>query len=123
MNVLIVDDLFVNRMLLSEIIEQLGYKYKEVMNGQEAIDELSAQKYDFVLMDVEMPVMNGIEATRHIKDPANGFTSIKVIGVTAHDPEMFFQDYDEVGFDGLITKPYTLDKIKNEFDRFLENIQ
>lgn len=122
MNVLIVDDLFVNRMLLSEIIEQLGYSYKEVVNGKEAIDELKVAAYDFVLMDVEMPVMNGIEATKYIKNPVNGLSRIIVLGVTAHDPEMFFEDYDEVGFDGLITKPYTLEKIKNALDKQLNKL-
>lgn len=110
---LIVDDIFANRMLLSEIVEQLGFQSVEAENGKEAVQVISQGGVDIVLMDVEMPVMNGIEATRHIKQklpfPLN---KTKVLGVTAHDPIQFFEDYKDVGFDGFITKPYTTERIK-----------
>lgn len=112
MKVLVVDDLFVNRMLLTEIIEQLGHDYDEAENGKEAIEKLGEGGYEFVLMDVEMPIMNGIEATQHIKTEANGLSHVKVIGVTAHDPEEFYSDYKNVQFDSFVTKPYTLEKIQ-----------
>lgn len=110
---LIVDDIFANRMLLSEIVEQLGYQADEAENGKEAVQKISQGGVDIVLMDVEMPVMNGIEATRHIRHqlpfPLN---KTMILGVTAHDPVQFFEDYKDVGFDGFITKPYTTDRVK-----------
>ena len=60
-----------------------------------------------------MPVMNGIETTQFIRNelppPLN---AIPVIALTAHNPELFFEDYSEVGFDQLITKPYSVEKIR-----------
>jgi CheY-like chemotaxis protein len=70
-------------------------------------------------MDREMPVMNGIETARHIRTklipPLNG---LPVIALTAHNPELFFEDYSDAGFDELITKPYSVEKIKEKIRNF-----
>jgi len=109
---LIVDDIFINRMLIAEMLEQMGWTYEEAENGKEAIEKLQGKDFDVVLMDIEMPVMNGIEATIYIKkNLAKDHPHLKVYGVTAHDPKSFFKDYTDVQFDGIITKPYTLDKL------------
>ena len=111
-NILIVDDIWVNRMLLSEIVSQLGFSYSEAENGKVAVDKMMTSKYDAVLMDVEMPVMNGIEATKEIKNhKLDTVRAAVVIGITAHDPAEFFADFADVGFDGFVTKPYTADKL------------
>lgn len=112
-NALIVDDIFINRMLIAEMLEQMEWTYEEAENGKEAIDKLRSGNFDVVLMDIEMPVMNGIEATIYIKsNMKNDLPHLKVYGVTAHDPNTFFKDYKEVSFDGIITKPYTLEKLQ-----------
>jgi CheY-like chemotaxis protein len=70
-------------------------------------------------MDIEMPIMNGIETTQYIRDklpyPKN---ALPVIALTAHNPELFFEDYSDVGFDELITKPYSVEKIKAKIQNF-----
>ena len=70
-------------------------------------------------MDIEMPVMNGIETTMHIRGkmpfPKN---AIPIIALTAHNPELFFEDFSDVGFDELITKPYSVEKIKAKINGF-----
>ena len=68
MRIIIVDDIFTNRLLLSEIIEELGYEFYVAKNGREAVDELAKNQYDLVLMDIEMPVMNGVEALHNIRE-------------------------------------------------------
>ena len=69
---------------------------------------------DIIISDVVMPVMNGIETTEHIRNkmpyPKNLIT---VIALTAHNPALFIKDFSCAGFDDLITKPYSLDKITN----------
>ena len=67
MRVLIVDDIFTNRLLLSEILSNLDLEFDEVENGKEAIDAILQKDYDLVLMDIEMPVMNGLETTIYIR--------------------------------------------------------
>ena len=112
LNILIVDDIFTNRLLLSELIKTLGHDSFQAENGEEAVDLLNNNDFDLVLMDIEMPVMNGLETTRHIrKDMEWPVNTIPIIALTAHNPFNFFQSYQGAGFDHLITKPYSVDKV------------
>lgn len=108
--VLVVDDILMNRILLGEIVMQLGYKVEYAENGKIAIDILRSTYIPYVLMDVEMPVMTGIEATQKIKADYK-LHKIKIVGVTAHLPSSFFKDYADVKFDEFITKPYTIERV------------
>jgi len=67
-SVLIVDDYIDNRLLIGQIAEILGYDYTYANNGALALDALNAKNYDIILMDIEMPVLNGIETTRKIRN-------------------------------------------------------
>jgi CheY-like chemotaxis protein len=60
LNILIVDDIFTNRLLLSELIKTLGHFSVQAENGKVAIDSLEKDDFDLILMDIEMPVMNGL---------------------------------------------------------------
>ncbi|MBK8808494.1 MAG: response regulator [Bacteroidales bacterium] len=113
---LVVDDLVMNRILLCEILDSIGCKYEEAKNGKEALEKLLKSKFDIVLMDIEMPVMNGIEATREIGKNQSKYNNVKVIGVTAHDPNRFASDFEAVTFDGFVTKPYTIQRLKVAID-------
>lgn len=109
---LIVDDIFVNRLLLKEIVKKVNVQCTEAQNGKEAIDFLEKESFDLILMDIEMPVMNGLETTRYIREkmpyPKN---RTPIIALTAHNPLTFFNDYKDVGFDQLMTKPYSVSKV------------
>ena len=115
LRILIVDDVFANRLLLTELIKLTGNVPISVENGEQAVEILETEKIDLVFMDIEMPVMNGIETTEHIRMrmpyPLN---AIPVIALTAHSPELFFQDYADAGFDDMITKPYSSEKIREK---------
>ncbi|MFP3861091.1 MAG: response regulator [Bacteroidales bacterium] len=119
LNFLIVDDIVINRMLLKEITSDFASSVIEANNGKEAISLLQDRDIDVILMDIEMPVMNGIETTRYIRSeleyPKN---QTPIIAITAHNPDDFFEDYNNAGFDELLTKPYSFDKIT----RILKNI-
>ena len=113
--ILVVDDIFTNRLLLSELIRSTGNEVKLVENGEEAIKALEEDHYHLVFMDIEMPVMNGIETTHYIREEmAEPVCSIPIIALTAHNPDLFFEDFSDVGFDELITKPYSVDKIREK---------
>jgi len=112
MRILIVDDIFTNRYLLVELLKSLGYDFAQVENGREAIEALEQGDFDLVLLDIEMPVMNGIETVVYIRKnfpaPKN---RIPVVALTAHNPQLFFEDFRDSGFDKLLTKPYSLEKL------------
>ncbi len=119
LRILVVDDIYTNRYLLAELVKITGNEVVQAENGEEAIRILENEKIDLIFMDIEMPVMNGIETTMHIRNnmpyPMN---ALPIIALTAHNPELFFEDYADVGFDELITKPYSVEKIKAKINGF-----
>jgi CheY-like chemotaxis protein len=113
--ILLVDDLALNREMLAARLSKRGFEVILASNGQEALDLVSAQKPDLILMDMEMPVMDGREATRRLKaDKVH--QKIPVIALTSNslpgDREMSL----EAGCDDYDTKPV-------DFPRLLEKIQ
>ncbi len=120
---LIVDDIFVNRILLSEIAKEIGCEYKLANNGKEAILRLEENSFDLVLMDIEMPVMNGLETTRFIRMLKDSkLSKIPIVALTAHNPNDFFDEFNSAGFDELLTKPYLISKIQMVVERFCKKI-
>lgn len=112
LKILIVDDIYTNRLLLSELIKTLGHDSVEAENGKMALDLLRKDIYDLVLLDIEMPVMNGIDTCNYIRKNMSAPTNlIRIVALTAHNPGIFFEDFNDAGFDELLTKPYSLDKI------------
>jgi CheY-like chemotaxis protein len=124
LKVVIADDIFTNRLLLSEIIEDLGYVCIAVENGKEAIEALVNNEIDVVLMDIEMPVMNGLEATKYIREKlGKPKCDTPVIALTAHNPKFFFDDFKDVGFSQLLTKPYSVKKITDLLESFVSKLE
>lgn len=113
LRILVVDDVYTNRYLLSELVKLTGNEAVQAADGQEAIDILKNEKIHMVFMDIEMPVMNGVETVQYIRNELpSPLNAITVIALTAHNPELFFEDYSYAGFDELITKPYSVEKIR-----------
>jgi PAS domain S-box-containing protein len=104
LRILLAEDNVLSQKVAQQMLRKLGYKADTVANGMEALQALERQHYDVVLMDVEMPVMDGLEATRIIRQkwPDNG---PKIIAVTAYalagDKERFI----EAGMDDYVSKP------------------
>ncbi|MCB2195211.1 MAG: response regulator [Bacteroidetes bacterium] len=112
--VLIVDDILMNRILLKEVLSEIAKEIKEAENGLEAIEKIKQGDIDVVFMDIEMPKMNGLETTQYIRNKMpSPINSIPIIALTAHNPLDFFEDYSTAGFNDIITKPYSFEKIKN----------
>ena len=113
LKILVVDDIYTNRYLLSELIKLTGNESVMAENGEQAIEILKNQEIHMVFMDIEMPVMNGVETTQYIRNEMDPpLNAIPIIALTAHNPDMFFEDFSDVGFDELVTKPYSIEKIR-----------
>jgi CheY-like chemotaxis protein/signal transduction histidine kinase len=113
--ILLVEDSIVNQQIATKIIEKLGFHVDVVSNGEEAITALAGVRYDIVFMDVQMPVMDGIEATRHIRLGTRKTLNpdVPVIAMTAHTLPGIQMQFQEVGMNDTIIKPIHPDEISN----------
>jgi CheY-like chemotaxis protein len=120
MKIIVADDYYTNRLLVSEILKSLGHEFIEAENGQQALEALENNNdIDLVLMDLEMPVMNGVEAMKYIREKlVYPKSEIPIIALTAHNPGMFLEDCQGSGFNKLMGKPYSIEKIAEMLEGF-----
>jgi len=110
-NILIVDDVEVNRLLLSLMIESDNVKIIEAINGKDAIDKILENDFDIVLMDYEMPILNGGDAALHIRKTIS--KNLPIILITAHSNKESIPNYNKIGFNEIIYKPINRNKLLN----------
>jgi CheY-like chemotaxis protein len=109
MRILLAEDNFSNQKVTMTMLERLGYKADAVSNGAQALQALERQHYDLVLMDVRMPEMDGLEATRIIRQHWND--KPKIIAITAHALQGDREKFIAAGMDDYISKPVKMDDL------------
>ncbi len=115
--VLIVDDFPDNVFLLEEIISSLGFESDSVNNGELAVEAVRKNDYKIVFMDIEMPIMNGFEASEEIRERPGSKSKVLIIASWAQSREFFFDKVRKTGIDDYISKPYTQNKIVSVLQR------
>lgn len=115
--ILVAEDNKINQIVTQNILQKANFECDIVKNGLEALDALNNNKYDLILMDINMPIMNGNEATKKIRSTKN---NIPIIALTAADIEEVREDYRAIGYDDIITKPFDNHRF---FQTILSNIQ
>ena len=126
--ILLADDNPVNRDLAARLLTKRGHEVVTVENGQEAVDRFLESVFDVILMDLEMPVMSGIEAARQIraKERATAVDTppyTPIIAMTAHDQEAQKTSCLVVGMDGFITKPIDIKTIHQTIQEIVDAAQ
>ncbi len=122
--ILLAEDNVVNQKIALHIVEKkLGYKTVTVTNGKEAIEQLEKKNYDLVLMDCQMPEMDGYEAARRIRDESSSVRNhkIPVIAMTANAMKGDREKCIEAGMDDYISKPITIEKLADTIEHYLHN--
>ena len=104
-SILLVDDVVVNRLVAKSMLEELGFNVITAENGQEAVDIVCTQSFKLILMDCQMPVMDGFDATRKIREMEDQ-THIPIIALTALAMKGDDKKCYDAGMNGYITKPY-----------------
>lgn len=125
LNVLLVEDNVVNQKLALALLHKKGFHVDAVSNGKEAVEILRKVDYDLVLMDVQMPEMDGFEATRIIRDSASGVIDphVKIIAMTAHAMSGDEARCIEAGMDGYVSKPVNPEKLMDAIRDVIDNGQ
>jgi len=102
LKILVAEDYAMNQILIDELLKEYGIQATFVLNGKEAINALEKTHFDMILMDINMPVMNGIEATKLIRESGN---KIPIIAITANALEGDEAHFLALGMDKYISKP------------------
>ncbi len=122
MKVLLVEDNEFNRMVAEDTLKELipGVRLDAAINGQEAVDQLRKEMYDVVLMDIQMPVMDGITATKVIrKELPSPQKNVPIIAMTANVLQEDVQLYFDAGMNGFVSKPFNPEELLLKMDEVM----
>lgn len=115
LNLLVAEDNVTNQMLISVILEEIGVDFTLVQNGAQALEEVQKESYSLILMDIDMPVMDGKEAARKIRESGS---AIPIVALSANTREEELASYYAAGMNGFVAKPYNLDQIREAIEQF-----
>ncbi|WP_018124843.1 PAS domain-containing hybrid sensor histidine kinase/response regulator [Desulfovibrio oxyclinae] len=119
LRVMVTDDDRVNRIAALRFLENLGHSAVACQDARETLDTLHRERFDCVLMDIEMPEINGMDATRMIRRMRESATppDVPVIAMTAHVLEEERHKFAQAGMDGFVAKPMELDQLRVALNR------
>jgi CheY-like chemotaxis protein len=117
---LVVDDIATNRLVAYTYLRMLGATTIEATSGAQALDILATQQPDLVLLDMNMPEMNGIKTLEHIRAMPGPAAQVRVIAMTADAMSNDRARYLAAGFDGYLAKPINPARIQDEIKAVLD---
>ena len=119
MEILLAEDGKVNQLVAVRLLERRGHNVSVVENGQEALHAVESGKYDLVLMDIQMPIMSGYEASRAIREKEeDGRDPIPIVAMTAHAMPGDREECLEAGMDDYVSKPIESDELYEVVERY-----
>ncbi len=119
--ILVVDDMTDNLILISLALQNQGFRVLTAQSGEDAIRMAQIARPDLILMDIAMPDVDGLAATRRIRKHPD-LKHVPIIALTAFETLGFRQAAYEAGFDGYLTKPIDFDKLNNLINIFLRDM-
>ncbi len=120
-NLLLVEDNPISQKVELKLLRDAGYEVEAVTNGYDAIEAIKTGKFDLVLMDIEMKDMNGLEATKKIRQMVPPVNSIPIIAVTAHSSMKDREKCLAAGMNDYIAKPININFLKMTIDQWLND--
>ncbi len=119
LKILLVDDTLDNLLVLRNLVEEFGYPYDTAVSAAEAISKIQTSRYACVLLDIQMPEMNGFEVTKFIRDfeSKSGSTVTPIVAVTAHTISGTKAECLVAGMDDYITKPIDPQHLQKLLDK------
>jgi PAS domain S-box-containing protein len=117
--ILLVEDNPINQLIAEEILKKAGYLVTKAENGKEALAQLKEQEFELVLMDIQMPIMDGETTTRIIRTEL-GLEELPIIALTANVLPEQINQYLKAGFSGFVGKPFHFEELLNEIQSHLK---
>ncbi|WP_306642958.1 response regulator [Sanyastnella coralliicola] len=122
LNILVAEDNEIHQAVVSRTLSVLGYRAEKAYNGYEVLEKISGGDYDMILMDLEMPVMDGLEATRKIKTMLNRREAPVIIGMSASSDAKEKKSCLSAGMDDYMNKPLDPDKLNDMINEWFPNL-
>jgi len=113
-----VEDFEDNRFMMRRLLEMSGYRVIEAMNGEEAVEVAWRERPGLILMDLSLPLLDGLAATRRIRQQPE-LRNVPIVAVSAHDTADFHADALAAGCNDYVTKPIDFDQLEALLDRLL----
>ncbi|MDQ3804764.1 MAG: response regulator [Acidobacteriota bacterium] len=117
--VLVVEDFEDNRFMMRRLLEMSGYHVVEAVNGKQAVEMAESEHPAIILMDLSLPMLDGLTATRRIRE-RNGLSRVPIVAVSAHDSADFHAEALAAGCNEYVTKPIDFDQLVRLLDRLLK---
>jgi CheY-like chemotaxis protein len=120
--ILIAEDNHANQRVIENMLAGIGYDdFDTVENGQQVLNALKEKQYDIILMDIQMPVMDGLEATRVIRNSKQAFSSIAICAMTANAMHGDREKCLNAGMNDYLSKPIDLTKLRSMLSKWITN--
>ena len=119
--ILIVEDDFANQQVASLFIKKFGYEYDVAVNGKIAVEKTLTISYDLILMDCQMPVMDGFEATKAIRLGKGPNQRTPIIALTANMVSGVKKECTDIGMNDLLNKPVSMSAMKDMIEKWLSS--
>jgi two-component system cell cycle response regulator DivK len=116
LTVMVVEDFEDNRFMMRRLLEMSGYRVVEAINGQEAVDKARHELPDLILMDLSLPLLDGLAATRRIREQEE-LKKVPIVAVSAHDTADFHAEALAAGCNEYVTKPIDFDQLESLLTR------
>jgi len=123
LNILLAEDNIVNQKLAAKILEKRGHRVVVASNGQEAIEKLKEESFDLILMDVQMPEMDGLEATKAIRNSEFGIQNIPIVAMTAHAMKGDRERCLAAGMDDYVSKPIKPEELFEVIEKLADKLR
>ena len=120
--VLLVEDTEDNRQMMGRLLEMSGFTVVEATNGREAVEIASREHPRIILMDLSLPFIDGLAATRQIRS-LPGLSEVPIVAVSAHDSADFHNEALAAGCDAYITKPIDYSELEEVMRRMMSKAQ
>jgi CheY-like chemotaxis protein len=109
--IMVVEDFEDNRFMMRRLLEMSGYQVLEAINGEEAVEIAKREHPHLILMDLSLPLLDGLAATRRIRQEA-ALRDVPIVAVSAHDTADFHADALAAGCNDYVTKPIDFDQLE-----------